>query len=197
MGYPLPILFTKAILMAGSVNKVILIGNLGADPEVKSFQNGGRIANLRIATSESWKDRATGERKERTEWHSVVLQSDGLVGVAERFLRKGSKVYIEGQLRTRKWQDQSGNDRYTTEVSVGGVGGVLTMLDGAPGGGSGGGSGGGQRSGGGWNEGGSSGGRSGGGQRSSDEESGGSDWGRAGGPAGGGFGDDLDDDIPF
>lgn len=192
MGYPLPILFTKAILMAGSVNKVILIGNLGADPEVKSFQNGGRIANLRIATSESWKDRATGERKERTEWHSVVLQSDGLVGVAERFLRKGSKVYIEGQLRTRKWQDQSGNDRYTTEVSVGGVGGVLTMLDGAPGGGSGGGSGGGQRSGG-WNEGGSS----GGGQRSSGEESGGSDWGRAGGPAGGGFGDDLDDDIPF
>lgn len=114
--------------MAGSVNKVILIGNLGADPEVKSFQNGGKIATMRIATSESWKDRNTGERKERTEWHSVVLQSDGLVGVAERFLRKGSKVYIEGQLRTRKWQDQSGNDRYSTEVSVG-VGGVLTMLD--------------------------------------------------------------------
>ena len=96
--------------MAGSVNKVILVGNLGADPEVKSFQNGGRIANLRIATSESWKDRQTGERKERTEWHNVVLQSDGLVGVAERYLRKGSKVYIEGQLRTRKWQDQNGND---------------------------------------------------------------------------------------
>lgn len=116
--------------MAGSVNKVILLGNLGADPEIKSFQNGGRIANLRIATSESWKDKATGERKERTEWHSVVLQSDGLVGVAERFLKKGSKVYVEGQLRTRKWQDQAGNDRYTTEISVG-VGGILTMLDSA------------------------------------------------------------------
>lgn len=113
-----------------SLNKVMLIGNLGADPEVRIFTNGGRIANLRIATSESWKDKATGERKEKTEWHSVVLQSDGLVGVAERYLRKGSKVYIEGQLRTRKWQDQSGNDRYTTEVSVGGLNGVLTMLDG-------------------------------------------------------------------
>ena len=119
--------------MAGSVNKVILIGNLGADPEVKSFQNGGRIANLRIATSESWKDKASGERKERTEWHSVAVQSDGLVGVVERYLRKGSKVYIEGHLRTRKWQDQSGNDRYTTEISVGGMGGVLTMLDGPSG----------------------------------------------------------------
>ncbi|WP_313438495.1 single-stranded DNA-binding protein [Novosphingobium sp.] len=198
--------------MAGSVNKVILIGNLGADPEVKSFQNGGRIANLRIATSENWKDRATGERKERTEWHSVVIQSEGLVGVVERFLRKGSKIYIEGQLRTRKWQDQNGNDRYTTEVSVGGVGGVLTMLDGAQGGGRGG-SGGGA---GGWNEGGSSGGgdfgggRSGGGARSGGDDwgrtggaasggaAGGSDWGRTGGSSsGGGFGDDLDDDIPF
>ena len=125
--------------MAGSVNKVILIGNLGQDPEVKSFQNGGRIANLRIATSENWKDKNTGERKERTEWHTVVLQSEGLVGVAERYLRKGSKVYIEGQLRTRKWQDASGNDRYSTEVSVGGIGGVMTMLDGAPGGSGGGG----------------------------------------------------------
>ena len=161
--------------MAGSVNKVILIGNLGQDPEVKSFQNGGRIANLRIATSEQWKDKATGERKERTEWHTVVLQSEGLIGVAERFLRKGSKVYIEGQLRTRKWQDQSGNDRYTTEISVG-MNGVLTMLDGAPGGGQGGGQGGGARSGGssggGWNQGG-------------------------GGAPAGGFADDLDDDIPF
>ena len=119
--------------MAGSVNKVILIGNLGADPEVKSFQNGGRIANLRIATSEQWKDKNTGERKERTEWHSVSLNSDGLVGVAERYLRKGSKVYIEGQLRTRKWQDQSGQDRYSTEVVVG-HGGSLTMLDGPQGG---------------------------------------------------------------
>lgn len=112
-----------------SVNKVILVGNLGADPEVKSFSNGGRIANLRIATSETWKDKATGERKERTEWHSVTVQGDGLVGVVERFLRKGSKVYIEGQLRTRKWQDQSGQDRYTTEVQVG-MRGALVMLDG-------------------------------------------------------------------
>lgn len=119
--------------MAGSVNKVILIGALGADPEVKSFQNGGRIANLRLATSESWKDKSTGERKERTEWHSVVISGDGLVGVAERYLRKGSKVYIEGQLRTRKWQDQSGNDRYSTEIVVSGMGGFLTMLDGAKG----------------------------------------------------------------
>lgn len=172
--------------MAGSVNKVILIGNLGQDPEIKSFQNGGRIANLRIATSESWKDKNTGEKKERTEWHTVVLQSDGLVGVAERYLRKGSKVYIEGQLRTRKWQDQSGNDRYSTEVSVGGNQGVLTMLDGAPGGG-----GGGQRSGGG--DYGSSGGGFGG-QRSG----GGNDFGGASqGGSRGGFADDLDDDIPF
>jgi single-strand DNA-binding protein len=145
--------------MAGSVNKVILVGNLGADPEVKSFQNGGRICNLRIATSEDWKDRTTGEKKERTEWHSVVLQSDGLVGVAERFLRKGSKVYIEGQLRTRKWQDQSGNDRYTTEVSIGGFDGKLVMLDGAKGGQGGGGNDG-------WNSGGSSSGGGGGGGQS-------------------------------
>ena len=181
--------------MAGSVNKVILIGNLGADPEVKSFQNGGRIANLRIATSENWKDKNTGEKKERTEWHQVVLNSDGLVGVAERFLRKGSKVYIEGQLRTRKWQDQSGNDRYTTEISVGGMGGVLTMLDGAPG--AGGGGGGGGRSGG-WGDDSPRGGGSGGGRGRS---GGGDDWG--GGSSGssgggkGGFADDLDDDIPF
>jgi single-strand DNA-binding protein len=183
--------------MAGSVNKVILIGNLGQDPEIKSFQNGGRIANLRIATSENWKDKATGERKERTEWHSVVLNSDGLVGVAERYLRKGSKVYIEGQLRTRKWQDQSGNDRYTTEISVGGMGGVLTMLDGAPGGGQGGGGqrGGGSGGSGGGNDwgGGSSGGGYGGGQRSG----GGTGGGFGGGSQAGGFADDLDDDIPF
>ena len=173
--------------MAGSLNKVMLIGNLGQDPEVKSFQNGGRIANLRIATSENWKDKNTGERKERTEWHTVVLQSDGLVGVAERYLRKGSKVYIEGSLRTRKWQDASGNDRYSTEVSVG-VGGVMTMLDGAPGGG------GGQRSGGDFDQGGGAGrgGSSGGG--SSWNQGGGSSGGASGG---GGFSDDLDDDIPF
>ncbi|NKJ43492.1 MULTISPECIES: single-stranded DNA-binding protein [unclassified Novosphingobium] len=183
--------------MAGSVNKVILIGNLGADPEIKSFQNGGKIANLRIATSENWKDRNTGERKERTEWHSVVINGDGLIGVVERFLRKGSKVYIEGQLRTRKWQDQSGNDRYSTEVVVAGIGGALTMLDGPQGGGAGGG-GGGQRSGGGWNEGGSSGGGGfGGGSRGSSggaASGGGSTWNQGGG---GGFTDDLDDDIPF
>ena len=113
--------------MAGSVNKVILIGNLGADPEIKSFQNGGKIANLRIATSESWKDRQSGERKERTEWHNVTINSEGLVGVVERFLKKGSKVYIEGQLRTRKWQDRDNNDRYTTEVVLSGPGAVMTM----------------------------------------------------------------------
>ena len=183
--------------MAGSVNKVILIGNLGQDPEVKSFQNGGRICNLRIATSEQWKDKASGERKERTEWHTVVLNSDGLVGVAERFLRKGSKVYIEGQLRTRKWQDASGNDRYSTEVSVGGIGGVLTMLDGAPGSGGGGG---GQRSGGDdYGSGGGSRGGSGGGSGGGWNQGGGSAGGAGGGMGGGAsnFGDDLDDDIPF
>ena len=182
--------------MAGSVNKVILVGNLGADPEVKSFQNGGRICNLRIATSENWKDKATGERKERTEWHSVTLNGDGLIGVAERFLRKGSKVYIEGQLRTRKWQDQQGNDRYTTDINVG-MNGVLTMLDGAPGAGGGAGGGGGARSGGGdWGGGGgrSSGAPAGGGGGA--RSGGGGDWG-GGAPASGGFGDDLDDDIPF
>ncbi len=115
--------------MAGSVNKVILVGNLGADPEVKTFASGGRIANLRLATSESWNDRNTGQRQERTEWHSVVIDNDNLVKVAENYLRKGSKVYIEGQLRTRKWQDRDGNDRYTTEVYVGRFRGELTLLD--------------------------------------------------------------------
>lgn len=175
--------------MAGSVNKVILIGNLGADPEVRSFQNGGKVCNLRIATSESWKDRNTGEKQERTEWHTVAIFSEGLVGVAERFLRKGSKIYIEGQLRTRKWQDQQGQDRYSTEVVLQGPSSVLTMLDGAPGGG------GGQRSGG------SSGGNDwGGGARSG---GGGNDWGSGGARTGGShhghsnLADDLDDDIPF
>jgi single-strand DNA-binding protein len=115
-----------------SVNKVILIGSLGADPETKTFQNGGKVCNLRLATSEKWKDKSTGEKKERTEWHSVTISGDGLVGVAERYLRKGSKVYLEGQLRTRKWQDSSGADRYSTEVTLSGPGAVLTMLDGAP-----------------------------------------------------------------
>ena len=123
--------------MSGSVNKVILIGNLGADPEVRSFQNGGKVANLRIATSETWKDKMSGEKKERTEWHNITINGDGLVGVVERFLKKGSKVYIEGSLRTRKWQDRDGNDRYTTEVVLQGPGAVMTMLDGKPGGGGG------------------------------------------------------------
>ncbi|WP_447765699.1 single-stranded DNA-binding protein [Sphingopyxis panaciterrae] len=183
--------------MAGSVNKVILIGNLGADPEIKSFQNGGKVANIRIATSEQWKDRMTGERKERTEWHNVVINGEGLVGVVERFLKKGSKVYIEGSLRTRKWQDRDGNDKYTTEIVIAGMGGTLTMLDGAPGGG------GGSRGGGGdW--GGSSGGGSGDGW--SQGGAGGSGGGSSGGGFGGGssggggrppFDDDLDDDVPF
>lgn len=119
--------------MAGSLNKVMLIGNLGQDPEVRSFQNGGKVCNLRIATSESWKDKQTGERKEQTEWHTVAIFNDGLIGVAENYLKKGSKVFIEGQLKTRKWQDQNGNDRYSTEVVLQGFGGTLTMLDG-PGG---------------------------------------------------------------
>ena len=116
--------------MAGSVNKVILVGNLGRDPEVRNFPNGGKVCNLRIATSENWKDRNTGERREKTEWHSVAIFNEGLVRVAEQYLRKGSKVYIEGQLQTRKWQDQSGNDRYSTEVVLQGFGSTLTMLDG-------------------------------------------------------------------
>jgi len=124
--------------MAGSVNKVILVGNLGRDPEVRTFQNGGKVCNLRIATSESWKDRNTGERREKTEWHSVAIFQEGLVRVAEQYLRKGSKVYIEGQLQTRKWQDQSGQDRYSTEVVLQGFGGTLVMLDGRSGGGGGG-----------------------------------------------------------
>ncbi|MCG7492609.1 single-stranded DNA-binding protein [Thalassobius sp. Cn5-15] len=125
-------------MMAGSVNKVILVGNLGRDPEVRSFQNGGKVCNLRIATSENWKDRNTGERRERTEWHSVAIFQEGLVRVAEQYLRKGSKVYIEGQLQTRKWQDQNGQDRYSTEVVLQGFGGTLVMLDGRDGGGGGG-----------------------------------------------------------
>ena len=120
--------------MAGSVNKVILIGNLGQDPEVRSFQNGGKIANLRIATSETWKDKNTGERKERTEWHTVAIYSEPLVRVAEQFLKKGSKVYVEGQLETRKWQDQQGNDRYSTEVALRPFRSELHMLDGKAGG---------------------------------------------------------------
>ncbi len=171
--------------MAGSLNKVMLIGNLGQDPEIRSFQNGGRVANLRIATSERYKDK-DGNQQEKTEWHTVAIFSDGLVGVVERFLKKGSKVFVEGQLQTRKWQDQSGADRYSTEVVLRGFNGTLTMLDGASGGG-----GGGQRSGG-WNNGGQSGGSSGG--SSGGQASGG---GQESGSGSGSFSDDLDDDIPF
>ena len=121
--------------MAGSVNKVILVGNLGADPETRTFQNGGKVCNLRVATSETWKDRNTGERRERTEWHSVAIFQEGLVRVCEQYLRKGSKVYLEGKLQTRKWQDQSGQDRYSTEVVLQGFDGTLVMLDGRDGGG--------------------------------------------------------------
>ena len=174
--------------MAGSLNKVMLIGNLGADPEIRSFQNGGKVANLRIATSETWKDRNTGERQERTEWHTVAIFSEGLVGVVERFLRKGSKVYIEGQLQTRKWQDQSGNDRYSTEVVIRGMNGSLTMLDGAQGGSGGGG---GQRGGGSsWDQG-------GGGSSGSWNQGGESSGGGARSSGGGSNYDDLDDEIPF
>jgi single-strand DNA-binding protein len=122
--------FDRRNIMAGSVNKVILIGNLGRDPEVRNFPNGGKVCNLRIATSENWKDRNTGERREKTEWHSVAIFSEPLVRVAEQYLRKGSKIYIEGQLETRKWQDQSGADRYSTEVVLRPYRSELTMLDG-------------------------------------------------------------------
>jgi len=170
--------------MAGSVNKVILIGNLGRDPEVRSFQNGGKVCNLRIATSENWKDKNTGERREKTEWHSVAIFNDGLVRIAEQYLKKGSKVYIEDQLQTRKWQDQSGADRYSTEVVLQGFGGTLTMLDGRDGGGNGGG-GGYDQGGGGYDQGGGYGGQSSGGGN------------QGGGNQGGGGARDLDDEIPF
>lgn len=179
--------------MAGSLNKVMLIGNLGADPEIRSFQNGGKVANLRIATSETWKDRQTGERKEKTEWHTVAIFTEGLVGVVERYLKKGSKVFVEGKLQTRKWQDQNGQDRYSTEIVIQGLGGTLTMLDGAAGGGAGGGgmgSGGARSGGSAGGAGGYGGGASGGGWDQGGGSSGGA------GAGGGGY-DDLDDDIPF
>ena len=156
--------------MAGSVNKVILVGNLGRDPEIRSLQDGTRVANLSIATSENWRDKTSGERRERTEWHRVVIFNDRLVDVVERFVKKGSKLYVEGQLQTRKWTDQQGQERYSTEVVLQRFRGELTMLDGRAGGGESGGGGGG-----------SSGGDFGGGQ--------------GGGFSGGGR--DLDDDIPF
>ncbi len=166
--------------MAGSVNKVIIIGNLGRDPEVRTFPNGGKVCNLRVATTDTWRDKNSGERKERTEWHSVAIFNEGLVRVAEQYLRKGSKVYIEGSLQTRKWQDQSGNDRYSTEVVLQGFGSTLVMLDG-------------RGEGGGGNQGGSYGGdQSSGGYGGGGQSSGGS--GGYGGPS---AGNDMDDEIPF
>jgi len=172
--------------MAGSVNKVILVGNLGRDPEVRRLNSGEPVVNLRVATSESWKDKATGERKEKTEWHSVVIFNENLARVAEQYLKKGSKVYLEGQLQTRKWTDQQGQEKYTTEVVLQRFRGELTLLDGR-----GGGAGGGDQD------------EEGGGQVRS-----GGDFGRSSpmerrpAPAGGGGGggsryNDLDDDIPF
>jgi single-strand DNA-binding protein len=162
--------------MAGSVNKVILIGNLGRDPEVRSFPSGGKVCNLNLATSETWKDRNTGERKERTEWHRVAIYSEPLVRVAEQYLKKGSKVYLEGQLETRKWQDQSGQDRYTTEIALRPYRSELTMLDSR-------------------GEGGGGGGYGGGGY--SDDRGGGGFPDDRGGSYGGGGGGDVDDEIPF
>ncbi len=171
--------------MAGSVNKVILIGNLGKDPEVRRMQNGNPVVNLTVATSDTWRDKATGERKEKTEWHRVVIFSEGLAKVAEQYLKKGAKVYIEGALQTRKWTDQSGVEKYSTEVVLQGFNSTLTMLDG----------------------------RSGGGSSMSDDGGGGSDYVSSGssssgggggqrravaaGAGGGGRGGDMDDEIPF
>ena len=176
--------------MAGSVNKVILIGNVGKDPEIRSLQNGGRVASFSLATSESWKDRASGEKREKTEWHRVVVFNDNVVGVVERFVRKGSKLYVEGALETRKWTDQSGQEKYTTEVVVKQFRGEITLLDGRGEGGGGGGGG------------------SGGYDRGGDDygaPGGGASVGGYGGGGGGGRGssaparprDDIDDEIPF
>lgn len=167
--------------MAGSVNKVILIGNLGRDPEIRSMQDGGRVANLSLATSESWRDKSSGERREKTEWHRVVIFNDRLVDVVEKYLKKGAKVYVEGQLQTRKWTDQSGVEKYSTEVVLQKFRGELTMLDGRSGG----------AGEGGFGESGDYGGGSGGGGGYSGGGSSG------GGRSGGGGGSDLDDEIPF
>ncbi|PKR59414.1 single-stranded DNA-binding protein [Thalassospira lohafexi] len=178
--------------MAGSVNKVILVGNLGRDPEIRFTQAGKKIANFSIATSEQWRDRQSGERRERTEWHRIVVFNEGLADVVERFVKKGSKLYIEGVLRTRKWQGQDGKDNYTTEIVLEGFNSNLTMLDSR--GGEGSGMGGGSSSGGGYGGGQDNGGNFGGG---------GSDagWGNGGSSSGGGSAPtgapDLDDEIPF
>ena len=168
--------------MAGSVNKVILVGNLGNDPEIRTFGNGGKVANFSLATSESWRDKQSGEKREKTEWHRVAVFGEGLVGVIERYVKKGSKLYIEGKLQTRKWQDRDGNDKYTTEIVLQGPGTTLTMLDSA-----GGGQGGGRSGGGGYNQdrGGYGNMDQGGGSRSASAQE---------GPKGD-F--DLDDEIPF
>ena len=163
--------------MAGSVNKVILVGNLGKDPESRTFQNGGKVVSFSVATSENWKDRNTGERKEKTEWHNVSIFSEGLARVAEQYLKKGSKVYLEGQLETRKWQDQPGNDRYSTDVVLRQFNSAMVLLDRAEGGGSRGAFGGDEDSGGGYGGGGSS--------RPQQR------------PQPAAFDTDLDDDVPF
>ena len=175
--------------MAGGINKVIIVGNLGKDPEVRTFANGGKVCNFSVATSESWKDKSTGERKEKTEWHNISIYSEGLAGVAEKYLRKGSKVYLEGKLQTRKWQDQSGNDRYSTDVVLQGFDAKMEMLDSKPGGG---GQGGGSNDG--WGGGQGGGAPSGGGGNDSWGQTGG---GSGGGQGGGAFDSDLDDDVPF
>ena len=169
--------------MAGGINKVIIVGNLGKDPEVRTFANGGKVCNFSVATSESWKDKQTGERKEKTEWHNISIYNEGLAGVAEKYLRKGSKVYLEGKLQTRKWQDQSGNDRYSTDVVLQGFDAKMEMLDSKPGGG-------GSSDGWGGGQGGGSSSGSGGGSNDG--------WGQTGGGQGGGaFDSDLDDNVPF
>lgn len=179
--------------MAGSVNKVILIGNLGRDPEIRSTQDGTRVATLNLATSETWRDRASGERKERTEWHRIAIFNDRLVEIAEKYLRKGSKIYVEGQLQTRKWTDQQGQERYTTEVVLGRFRGELTMLDGA--GGRGGGAGAMES---GYDEGyGGSGGGGGYGPGDSPRYGGTGPSGSAGSGRGRSTRDELDDEIPF
>ena len=179
--------------MAGSVNKVILIGNVGADPEIRRTQDGRPIANLRIATSESWRDRNSGERKEKTEWHTVVVFNEGLCKVVEQYVKTVAKLYIEGQLQTRKWQDQTGNDRYSTEIVLQGFNSTLTMLDGRGEGGGSGRSGGGDFGGGDYGS--SGGGNYGGGYDQQSSSRGGSS--RGGGQPSGGFSNDMDDDIPF
>ena len=181
--------------MAGSVNKVIIVGNLGRDPEVRTFPTGGKVVNLNIATSENWRDKATGERKERTEWHRVAIFNEALGKIAEQYLKKGSTVYIEGQLETRKWQDQSGADRFTTEIVLRQFRGELTLLGGRDGGSGGGGSGGG---GSGDERGGFDGGNYEGGAPSSGGSGGGSGGGtRSGGASGSSSRNDMDDEIPF